>query len=319
MILYLLVCHWPLSGQSKTTEVRIHEIYGLSEEEQPLRAFTASLTHLITKIINSTYFQHAVLHTPMEFRQHHRKGPVNNQDILNDILNAQEDRMDENCRSAGIEELDAFETKDKVIDIALEFISEEEMKARKRSNTTVGFVPLGCPYIRLAKKHFDRYLSNKDSVSGIKSIVHEYMHTLYFNHETAELNRKDVPYAIEGIVKETARWLQFTEEQPDAIGRWRWVYSVENGQLIKPEERNETYEIELTEMGNLRLLRNGELIKEEIAKANFFSSKEGAYGFWNFLEVTERKGIELFFNGHKLRTDYFPETFGTYNFFEKVD
>ncbi len=309
----------PLFGQSEKTEVQIHAIYGLTPGEQPMKAFTESLSSLLFEIINSEYFQHAVLNTSMEFKQHYRKGPVNNQDILNDLLNAQEDRMEDFCRSAGVEELDAFERKDKVIDIALEFISEEEMDARKWSKITAGFTPLGCPYIRLAKKHFDRYIKNKDSVSAVKTIVHEYMHTLYYNHETTVLNRKDVPYATEGIAKETARWLRFIEEQPDAIGRWIWVYSVKDGQLIEAKASGDSYEIELTKIGQLKFLRNGKVIEEEIAKANYFSFKKGEYGFWNYLEATEQHGIELVFDGNKLRTDYFPETFGVYNFFEKVE
>lgn len=278
-----------------------------------------SLPPLITVIINSDYFKYAVLNTSIEFKQHYRKGQVDNQDILNFLLEAHEDRLDEHCRSTGLESLDVIETKDGVIDIALEFLPAEEMEARNWSTVTAGFTPLGCPYIRLAKKHFNRYLNNKDSVAATRTIIHEYMHTLYFTHKTQAINRSDAPYAMEGIAKETAKWLRFSEEQPDAFGRWQWMYSVKDGQLIKTEGPEDLYEIELTEIGQIRLVRNGKVVEDEIAKANYFSTNQVAYGFWNCLKNTDRNGIELIFDGHKLRTDYFPEAYGIYNFFKKVD
>lgn len=255
----------------------------------------------------------------MEFKRHYRHGPVSNKDILDYLLEAREDRFDEHCTSAGLESLDVIETKDRVIDIVLEFIPAEEMEARNWSTITAGFTPLGCPYIRLAKKHFNRYLNNKDSVAATRTIIHEYMHTLYFNHETSELNRKDVPYTIESIARETARWIRFSKEQPHAFGRWKWVYTVKDGQLIKPETTGDSYEITLTALGQIKLFRNGKIMESEIAKANYFSSNPGTYGFWNHLQNTDQNGIELVFDGNKLRTDYFPEAFGVYNFFEKVE
>lgn len=319
LFLSLLTCSGFLFGQENQTEVRIHAVYGLTTEEASMNTFVQTLPPMITEIINSDYFKHAVVNTPMEFKRHYRKGEVTNQEILTYLLEAHEDRSDIHCRSAGLEELDVFDTKDQVVDIALEFISAEEMEARKWSTITAGFTPLGCPYIRLSKKHFNRDLDNNDSIAAIRTIIHEYMHTLYFNHPTTRaINRADVPYAVEGIAKESARWLQFSREQPKATGIWKWMYSVKDGQLIPAESTDDSYEIELTEVGQLRLIQNGQVIKAEIAKANYFSSKAGAYGFWNFLEATEQNGIELVFDGEKLRTDYFPEAYGDYSFFEKV-
>ncbi len=306
-----------LLGQTHKTEVQIHAIHGLTPEEESLREFMESLPPLITAIINSDYFKYAILNSSIAFKQHYRQGQVENQDLLNYLLEAREDRLDEHCRSAGLESLDVIETKDRVIDIALEFIPAHEMETRNWSPVTAGFTPLGCPFIRLAKQHFNRYLENKDSVAASRTIIHEYMHTLYFTHETQEINRGDAPYAVEGIAKETARWLRFSMEQPEAFGRWKWMYSIKDGQLIKPNDPEDLYEIELTEIGQIRLIRNGKVIEDEIAKANYFSSDQGVYGFWNSLKNTDRNGIELVFDGNKLRTDYFPEAYGIYNFFEK--
>ena len=255
----------------------------------------------------------------MEFKRPYLREEMTNEDILNNLLEAQEERSDIHCRSAGMEELDMIDTKDHVMDVVLEFMPAEEMKARNWSSMTAGFTPLGCPYIRVSKHHFNRYLDNYASVAASRMIIHEYMHTLYFNHETQEINRKDVPYAVEGIAKETARWLRFTSEQPEAKGTWQWVYSVKDGQLIKAEEMDDTYAIELSNTGQLRLLKNGRVINEEIAKANFFHPNGKSYGFWNYLDATDRNGVELVFDGKKLRTDYFPEAYGVYNFFEKVE
>ncbi|MDW3193730.1 MAG: hypothetical protein R8G66_15270 [Cytophagales bacterium] len=319
LFLSLLNCSGFLFGQGNQTEVRIHAVYGLSSEEVQMNSFIVSLPPLITEIINSDYFQHAVLNTPMEFKRPYLREEMTNKEILSSLLEAHEERFDIHCRSAGMEELDMIDTEDHVMDIVLEFMPAEEMKARNWSTMTAGFTPLGCPYIRVSKHHFNRYLDNNDSVAASRMIIHEYMHTLYFNHETQEINRKDVPYAVEGIARETARWLRFSKEQPEATGSWKWVYSVKNGQLISADDTDGSYEIELTEEGQIRFGHNGKVIKEEIAKAYYFSPNGQSYGFWNYLETTERNGVELVFDGNKLRTDYFPEAYGVYNFFEKVE
>ena len=307
------------SGQTADkTGLQIHYITGLSEYEEELKTFTQGIAPKLVEIVNSEYFHYALLHTPMEGVRHYRKGPVTYEQMLNALLKAEEDRSDEYCRTAGLEEMDVFETKDRVIDIAIEFISAEEMSARNWSTMTAAFAPLGCPYIRVAKKHFIRYYQYDQEIFAISTLLHEYMHTQYFNHVSRAVNRKDVPYSVEDIANSTYRWLRLLEEQPEVLGRWEWRYSINEGDTLNTAPNSDSYTFELTPQGQFILKINGQVNKEEIARICYLNAEKGTYRFRNFLSDTNESGIDFTFDEQGLTTDYFPQPSGTINFFQKV-